>query len=168
MDLDPFLHLHTIPLRCHAHPAVMPCAQADLLVPNLPGVRAKNLFLHARKPQRHPRVTVPPDRTVDLTRLGEHLRVGRLGLASPDRLANHLDESPGSVSLLALFNSEAHAVDFVIDRGLWEANARRAHPQVITATAVVTDGDLVRFLAAVGHTPRIVDVPFRILEEVRA
>ncbi len=166
MDLDQFLHRHGIALMRQPHPAVMTCAQADLLVPKLPGARAKNLFLRAKKSQRHLLVTVPSERSVDLARLGDVLGVGRLGLASPDRLASHLGVSPGAVSLLALVNDGAHAVDFVIDRALWEAAALQAHPLVNTATAVVSHADLVRFLAATGHSARVIDVPARAAQEI--
>lgn len=164
MDLDQFLHLHRIELARRGHAAVMTCEQSEQLVPKLPGARAKNLFLHARKSQRHLLVTLPAERTVDLVRLGEALGVGRLGFASPERLANHLGVSPGAVSLLALFNDTAQAVDFVIDRELWNAPAVQAHPLVNTATVVVTHADLERFLAATGHAAQVIDVPAKTLE----
>ena len=44
MHLDQFLHRHGIALVRQPHPAVMTCAQADLLVPKLHGAKAKNLF----------------------------------------------------------------------------------------------------------------------------
>lgn len=165
MDLDQFLLRHGIALVHQPHPAVMTCAQADQLVPKLSGARAKNLFLRAKKSPRHLLVTVRSECTVDLARLGDVLGVGRLGLASPDRLASHLGVSPGAVSLLALANDAAHAVDFVIDRTLWDAVAIQAHPLVNTATTVVTHADLVRFLAATGHSARVVDVPVRTEQE---
>ncbi len=166
MDLDSFLNLHGIALQRHEHPAVMTCAESDLLVPKLPGAKAKNLFLLAKKSQRHLLVTVASDRSVDLARLGEVLGVGRLGFASVARLASHLGVTPGAVSLLALFNDTAHAVEFVIDRRLWEADAVQAHPLVNTATAIVMHADLVGFLAASGHAARVIDVPVKMPEEV--
>jgi len=55
---------------------------------------------------------------------------------------------------------------------------RHEHPAVMTcaepdrlvntATAIVTHGDVVRFLAASGHAARVVDVPVRTLGEVAA
>jgi Ala-tRNA(Pro) deacylase len=63
------------------------------------------------------------------------------------------------VSLLALVNDAARAVEFVIDRALWDAPAVQAHPLVNDATMVLTHVELVRFLAATGHAPRVIDVP---------
>ena len=166
MDLDQFLHLHGIALQRFDHPAVLTCAESDLLVPKLPGARAKNLFLQAKKSHRYLLVTVPSERPVDLARLGEVLGVGRLGFASAARMNTHLGVTPGAVSLLALFNDTTHAVDFVIDRRLWEAAAVQAHLLLNTATAVVTHDDLVTFLAASGHSARVIDVPAKTLEAV--
>ena len=73
----------------------------------------------------------------------------------------HLGVTPGSVSLLALVNDRAAAVEFVIDRALWDAPAVHAHPLTNDATMVIGHADLERFLAATGHTPRVIDVPVR-------
>jgi Ala-tRNA(Pro) deacylase len=35
----------------------------------------------------------------------------------------------------------------------------QAHPLINTATMVLAHADLERFLAATGHTPRVIDVP---------
>ena len=158
MDLESFLRQHGISAPRHEHPAVMTCEEADRLVPRLPGAKSKNLFLRDKKGLRHLLVTVPPERAVDLNALGTVLGVGRLGFASPERLDKHLGITPGSVSLLALVNDTAHAVEFVIDRALWEADAIQAHPLVNTATTVLAHADLERFLAATGHAPRVIDV----------
>ena len=54
---------------------------------------------------------------------------------------------------------EHHKVEFVIDQDLWDADAVQAHPLVNTATCVIPHADLVRFLQATGHEPRILEVP---------
>ena len=129
------------------------------LVPKLPGAKTKNLFLRDKKGRRHLLVTVPHDKAVDLNALGATLGVGGVGFASAERLHKYLGITPGSVSLLALVNDRAHAVEFVIDRALWEADAVHAHPLVNTATMIIAHADLARFLAATGHVPRVIDVP---------
>ena len=159
MDLDRFLREHAITAVRHEHPAVMTVEESKRLVPTLPGAKTKNLFLRDRKGLRHFLVTAPHDIAVDLGALGDTLGTARLGFASPDRLQKHLGVTPGAVSLLALVNDAAGAVEFVIDRSLWEADAVHAHPLTNTATMVVAHADLARFLAATGHAPRIIDVP---------
>jgi Ala-tRNA(Pro) deacylase len=159
MDLSAFLAAHGIDPACHDHPPVMTVAESERLVPPLPGARTKNLFLRDRKGVRHFLVTVPHALAVDLASLGEMLGAGRLGFASPDRLLRHLGITPGSVSLMALVNDTANAVEFVIDRTLWEAAAVQAHPLRNDATMVIAHADLERFLAATRHVPRVIDLP---------
>ena len=160
--LESFLASHGIEAERHEHPAVMTVAESERLVPKLPGAKTKNLFLRDKKGLRHFLVTVPHDLAADLDALAGQLGAGRLGFASADRLMKHLGVTPGSVSLLALVNDRAGAVDFVIDRRLWEADAVHAHPMVNTATLVVPHAQLERFLEATGHSPRVMDIPARL------
>ena len=157
--LEAFLTHHRIEATRHEHAPVMTVAESERLVPPLPGAKTKNLFLRDKKGLRHLLVSVPSDLAVDLNRLGDTLKVGRLGFASAERLSRHLGITPGSVSLLALLNDTARKVEFVIDRKLWAADAVQAHPLVNTATMIIAHGDLERFLAATGHSPRVIDVP---------
>jgi Ala-tRNA(Pro) deacylase len=159
MNLDQFLRDHAIEAPRHDHAAVMTCEEAERLVPELPGAKTKNLFLRDKKGLRHLLVSVPPALAVDLNALGAALGAGRLGFASAERLLRLLGIAPGAVSLLALANDHAQAVEFVIDRALWAADAVQAHPLVNTATLILTHANLERFLAATGHAPRVIEVP---------
>ena len=159
MNLDAFLREHGIAPTRHDHPPVMTVEESLRLVPKLPGMKTKNLFLRDKKGRRHLLVTVRHDLAVDLVALESVLDVRGLGFASPERLAKHLGVTPGSVSLLALVNDEAKAVEFVIDRALWEAPAVHAHPLRNDATLVIAHADLERFLAATGHAPTVIELP---------
>jgi len=161
IDLDAFLRVHGIAASRHAHPPVMTVEESERLVPKLPGSKTKNLFLRDKKGARHFLVTVRHDLAVDLDALGSVLAARNLGFASPERLRKHLGVNPGSVSLLALVNDRDAAVEFVIDRALWDAPAVHAHPLTNDATMVIAHAHLERFLAATGHTPRVIDVPLR-------
>ena len=161
IDLTAFLAAHRIAAQRVEHPAVMTVAESERLVPPMRGAKTKNLFLRDKKGARHILLTVAHDVAVDLNSLGLLLGTGRLGFASPERLRKHLGVAPGSVSLLALANDTAHAVEFVLDRRLWEADAVQAHPLVNDATMVLPHAQLERFLAATGHAAQIVDVPGR-------
>ena len=159
MELEAFLRQHGIDAPRHEHPAVMTVEESLRLVPKLPGAKTKNLFLRDKKGARHFLVTVPHDRAVNLDALGEAIGATKLGFASSERMLKHLGITPGSVSLLALANDRTGAVEFVIDRALWDADAVQAHPLINTATMVLAHADLERFLAATGHTARVIDVP---------
>ena len=158
MELDAFLKQYGIAAPRHEHPVVMTVEESERLVPKLPGAKTKNLFLRDKKGARHFLVTVAHDQAVDLNALGVALGAGRIGFASPERLLKHLGITPGSVSLLSLVNDRDGAVEFVIDRALWTADAVQAHPLVNTATMVLAHADLERFLAATGHVPRVINL----------
>ena len=160
-DLGRFLRKHGIAAPRHEHRAVMTVEESLRHVPKLPGSKTKNLFLRDKKARRHFLVSVPHDIAVDIDALGAMLGVSGVGFASAERLQRYLGVTPGSVSLLALVNDEALAVEFVIDRSLWEAEAVHAHPLVNTATMVLSHADLERLLAATRHAPRVIDVPAR-------
>lgn len=162
IDLDSFLAKHGVEAERIEHPPVMTVEESERLVPPLPGAKTKNLFLRDRKGARHFLVTVPHDVAVDLDALGVEIGAGRLGFGSPERLSNHLGIKPGAVSLLALVNDTSHAVEVVIDRHLWEADAVHAHPLVNSATLVIPHAELERFLAATGHQARVIEVPGRL------
>jgi Ala-tRNA(Pro) deacylase len=159
MDLEAFLRAHGIDAPRHSHPPVMTVEESERLVPKLPGLKTKNLFLRDKKARRHILVTVRHNLSVEIDALAAVLDARGLGFASPERLMKHLGVTPGSVSLLALVNDPDGGVEFVIDRALWEAPAVHAHPLRNDATLVLAHADLQRFLAATGHTPRVIDVP---------
>ena len=140
---------------------MMTVDEADRLVPALPAAKTKNLFLRDKKGTRHLLVTVPARVPVDLAALGRLLGANGIGFASAERLARHLGVLPGSVTLLALVNDVDHAVEFCIDRALWDADAVQAHPLINTATMVIPHDALERFLAATGHHANVIDVPRR-------
>ncbi|MEN9589668.1 MAG: hypothetical protein RLZZ481_1454 [Pseudomonadota bacterium] len=166
LKLQDFLTTHAIKLERHEHAAVMTVAESELLVPLLPGAKTKNLFLRDKKGLKHFLVTIPAALSANLNQLGDVLGAGRLSFASAERLLTHLGVTPGSVSLLGLVNDAGHNVQFVIDQALWNAPAVQAHPLINTATLVVPHADLVRFLAATGHEPKIISVPANAAEDV--
>ncbi|MEP7062020.1 MAG: prolyl-tRNA synthetase associated domain-containing protein [Betaproteobacteria bacterium] len=141
------------------HPAVFTCDESARVVPPLPGAATKNLFLRDKKGRRHLLVVTAQDKRIDLKRLGELLDAKGLMLASDERLVQHLGVGPGAVSILALVNDGAHAVELVVDRDLWSADAILAHPLVNTATLVLPRDALQRFLEDSGHAPLVVELP---------
>jgi Ala-tRNA(Pro) deacylase len=141
------------------HPAVFTVEQSEALVPPMAGARTKNLFLRDKKGGRHLLLVAAHDKRVDLKRLGEQLQAKGLMFASDARLRHHLGVTPGAVSILALVNDTAHAVELHVDRDVWAASAILAHPLVNTATLALARADLERFLRDTGHPPQVIDVP---------
>jgi len=160
-DLFSVLEEHDIAFERTDHPAVFTVEEARRLVPRLPATPTKNLFLRDQKGARHFLVVVGHDKAVDLKALAPVIGSSKLSLGSPERLKTRLGIEPGAVSLLALVNDPAHAVEVFIDRALWQADALQCHPLVNTATLVIARDGIERFLQATGHAFRVVDVPGR-------
>jgi Ala-tRNA(Pro) deacylase len=154
-----FLEDHGIAYERHDHPAVFTVNEVTALGEIGHGQRTKNLFVRDKKGRRHVLIVVPHDKQVDLMALGARLDAGRLSFASAERLMNHLGVEPGSVTLMGVLNDPEHAVEVVIDRQVWEAEAVRCHPLVNTSTVVLQADGVRSLFAATGHTPNIIEVP---------
>ena len=161
MTIYEFLESNGIAYERHDHPPVFTCDDVNRLIPDLPGAKTKNLFICDGKGKQHFLVSVPDEKSVDLTSLGEALGVKRLRFASANRLATHLKLEPGAVTILGVMNDTAGTVQVVVDQSLWEADALQCHPLVNTATLVVSQDNLRRFLARTGHQATVLDVPAR-------
>lgn len=159
MDIYEFLFEHGIEYERHDHPPVFTCEEADRLVPPLPAAKTKNLLLRDRKGQRHFLVVVGYEKVVDLKTLSSLLEVGKLSLASPQRLRRYLGVDPGSVTILGLMNDSDKAVEVIMDEVLWGSKAFRCHPLVNTSTLVISKENMERFLQITGHEIRVIDVP---------
>ncbi|MDA0379370.1 MAG: prolyl-tRNA synthetase associated domain-containing protein [Bacteroidetes bacterium] len=154
-----FLEEHGIAYERHDHAAVFTVDQVTALVDIRRGQRTKNLFVRDKKGRRHVLVVVPHDKQVDLMALGQRLDAGRLSFASERRLMEHLGVEPGSVTLMGVMNDKDRAVEVVIDRQVWDADAVRCHPLVNTSTLVLESEGVRQLLAATGHEPNVMEVP---------
>ena len=114
-----FLAQNHIEYERHDHPPVYTVADVERLVPPLPAVKTKNLFLRDKKGRRHFLVAVPAKKRVDIKGLGAVIGAGRLSFGSPDRLKKYLGVEPGSVTVFATINDPENAVELYFDRMLW-------------------------------------------------
>ena len=158
-DFYQFLAENGIEYERHDHPPVYTVEEAARLVPTLPAVKTKNIFLRDKKGLRHFLVIVAADKRVDLKALPGVVGANRLSFGSADRLKKYLGVEPGSVTLFAIFNDPNHAVELIVDESLWHAEAFQFHPLVNTSTLVISHENLKRFIAKTGHEVRLLDIP---------
>ena len=159
VDLYQFLAENHIEYKRHDHPPVYTVANVERLVPTLPAVKTKNLFLRDKKGRRHFLVAVPAPKRVNIKALGGVIGSGHLSFGSPDRLKKYLGVDPGSVTVLATINDPENAVELIFDEVLWKEEAFQFHPLVNTSTLVISRENLQRFFAKTGHEVRLIDVP---------
>ena len=158
IDLFEFLAQHGIDSVRHDHPPVFTCEEEREHVPESGAARTKNLFMRDKRGRRHLLLVTLCTKTVSIASFCETAGADRLSFASPERLKQHLGVEPGAVTVLGLVNDSGHAVELFIDADVWAAPSLHAHPLRNDATLVLSHDALVRFLAATGHTPRIVTV----------
>jgi Ala-tRNA(Pro) deacylase len=156
-DVEQYLQALGIAYERHEHPAVATVAEAEAHWAAIDALHAKNLFLRNQKGTRHFLVVLEASRRADLEALGAIFGERKLGFASPERLREHLGLAPGSVSPFGLINDREHRVEVAIDGAIRDAELVAFHPNVNTATLVVTGDDFRRFLDAVGHPVRWLD-----------
>lgn len=139
----------------HEHPPLRTVEEAKRLRGNLPGGHVKNLFLRGRQ-DRFWLFTTFEDTPVDLKALGRLLDAGRFSFGSAAALEQMLGILPGAVSPLAAVNATAGAVTVVLDEALLAADLLNVHPLRNDRTTALSPRDLVRFLEACGHPPRLI------------
>jgi Ala-tRNA(Pro) deacylase len=146
--------------RTHSHPPVFTVAEAVSLRGALPGGHCKSLFLKDKKTGLWLVVALEECR-VDLKRLADALGAPRFSFGSAELLYQVLGVRPGSVTPFAAINDSEGRVTVVLERAMLEHDPLNYHPLENDRTTAVAPGDLVRFLEASAHPPRIVEVPAR-------
>jgi Ala-tRNA(Pro) deacylase len=89
---------------------------------------------------------------------------GRFSFGSADLLREVLGVAPGSVTPFAAVNDTEGRVAVALDAAMMEHATLNYHPLTNTMTTSIARDDLVRFLDATGHSPRIERVSGRAAE----
>jgi Ala-tRNA(Pro) deacylase len=140
------------------HPPLFTVEQSQALRGQIPGGHTKNLFLRDKKGALF-LVSATEDATIELKSL--HRRIGasgRFSFGAADLMRETLGIEPGAVTPFAAINDSAGRVGVVLDAGMMTLATLNFHPLVNTMTTSIKNADLVRFLEATGHPPRIVAV----------
>ena len=95
---------------------------------------------------------------VDLKALHKVLGAARFSFGKADLLQEVLGVTPGSVTALAVVNDTAGRVSVVVDAALMRYETLNCHPLENTATVSIGRDDLLKFMRASGHEPRIVEI----------
>ena len=123
----------------------------------MPGAHTKNLFVSDAKGRLF-LVVAESHTEVHLKTLHRAIGCARLSFGRPDLLAEVLGVPPGSVTALALVNDVEGRVGVVVDARLMGYDSINCHPLRNTATTNIARDDLIRFMRATGHEPRVVDL----------
>jgi Ala-tRNA(Pro) deacylase len=140
------------------HPPLFTVEQSRALRGEIPGAHTKNLFLKDKKGALF-LVTAEEDAAIDLKHI--HHRIGasgRVSFGNPTLLMDVLGVPAGAVTPFGAINDTAARVTVVLDAALIGNALINCHPLENTATTTIAAADLLAFLVATGHEPRIVAV----------
>lgn len=156
-ELFAFLDSLGIVHRTVMHAPLFTVAESRKLRGTIPGGHTKNLLLR----DRHDTVVLAAaleDAVIDLKGLHRQLGAARFSFASAALMRELIGVEPGAVTPFAVINDTAGRVDVVLDAAMMAAPILNYHPLVNTMTTALSSEDLVKFLEATGHRPRIVAI----------
>lgn len=119
----------------------------------------KNLFLCNRQGTAFYLLMMPGDKPFKTKELSAQIGAARLSFATPEKMLEYLDIRPGAVSVLGLMNDRDRAVQLLVDEDVLKGEYIGCHPCVNTSSLRIKTRDLLeKFLPAVHHTPRVVQL----------
>ena len=121
-------------------------------------VLCKNLFFRNHKGNRHYLVIMDARHNMNIHDIEHRLHQGKLTFASPERMMKYLGVKPGSVSLFTLVNDARHEVTLFVDKGLLKAEKVSFHPNDNTASLVISNADMMKFIQSTGNLYEFLDL----------
>jgi Ala-tRNA(Pro) deacylase len=147
-----------IPYSRYEHEPVYTVAEAEQLEADIPGKHCKNLFLRNKKGDAHYLLILEASKRVDLKNLSKQIGSPGLSLASGERLERYLGLKAGSVSPFGLINDHGKQVTVLLDSDIVNSETVNFHPNVNTATLIISYRDFEKFLTWCGNRVCLVDV----------
>ncbi len=125
----------------------------------------KNLFLTNRQQTDFYLLLMPGDKPFKTKLLSKQIGCSRLSFGSAEHMEQHLDITPGSVSVLGLMNDKDNAVRLLIDADLLKDGFIGCHPCINTSTLKIRTSDITeKLLPEVKHDFTVVELPW-VIEE---
>ncbi len=141
----------------HRHPPVFTVEQSRAHWAAIDAAHTKNLLLKDAGGAFW-LIVMPAEAPLDLKALAPRIGSKRLRFASPDDLRRLLGVDSGAVSAFALVNDRHREVRMILDTRLAAATRIALHPLDNSMTTVVATADLIRFLASIEVSPKVVDL----------
>jgi len=140
-----------IPFDYYKHPAVPTIEEAKKYWKDLEATHCKNIFFRNHKGNRHYLVILEHTQALDIHDLEKRLKQGKLSFASPKRMLKYLGLTPGSVSPFGLINDKENHVHIFLDENLKNSKTISFHPNINTASLIISYDDFERYLKCVGN-----------------
>ena len=141
-----------IPFEYFEHPPAPTIKEAKKYWKDLVATHCKNIFFRNHKGNKHYLVILEHTQALDIHDLEKRLKQGKLSFASPKRMLKYLGVTPGSVTPFGLINDQENHVHIFLDENLKKAESISFHPNINTASLVISFQDFERFLARIGNS----------------
>jgi Ala-tRNA(Pro) deacylase len=142
IELYQLLEKLGISFEYHEHPPLATIEDAKIHWKDYNSGRCKNIFFRNHKGNRHYLVILEHLRQLDIHDLEKRLRQGKLSFASDQRLMKYM----------GLINDREKHVHLFIDEKLAESDRLAFHPNVNTASIVISRSDFLKFLEYTGNS----------------
>jgi Ala-tRNA(Pro) deacylase len=136
------------------HAPVFTVEEARALRGEIPGGHCKNLFLKDEKGVIYLIVCLE-DARIDLKALPARIGSKRLSFGKSDLLMEVLGVEAGSVTPFALISAAPGRINVILDAGMMKKELLNYHPLKNDATTTIRSPDLLAFIRACGHEPRV-------------
>ena len=119
---------------------------------DIDSTHCKNLFFRNHKGNRHYLVILRSNHALDIHDLEKRLKQGKISFASQKRMDKYLGVQAGSVSPFGLINDQENHVHLFLDQNLKESEKISFHPNINTASLVISFSDFKKYLDWVGNS----------------
>ncbi len=120
----------------------------------------KNLVLCNRQKTAFYLLLMDGEKPFHTKDLSKQIGSSRLSFAPPEEMERYLGVTPGSATILALMNDEAHKVHLILDRSVAEGDVFGCHPCINTSSLALSMREIrEKFLPHLGIEATIVDLP---------
>ena len=150
-EVESFLREHSIEYRLYRHPPVYTVAEAEKYTSDIPGLGCKNLFLKSKRGDNYFLLVLAGNKRADLGKFAKRVGIKKVSFASPKELKEILGVKPGSVSPFNLINDKRNVVKISISQAAYEAPFIHAHPNINTASLLLSKKMFHRFLKLLGR-----------------
>ncbi|MDR1056291.1 MAG: prolyl-tRNA synthetase associated domain-containing protein [Prevotellaceae bacterium] len=140
----------------YEHPPAFTVEEAMRRWKDIPSTHCKNLFFRNHKGDRHYLVILEAIQQMNIHDIEIHLKQGKLSFASEQRMMKYLGLTPGSVSPFGLIHDKNNEVIVFIDENLQKAKKLSFHPNLNSASIVISFNNLIKFLNWTGNEHRFI------------
>jgi Ala-tRNA(Pro) deacylase len=146
-----------ITVENHVHAPVFTVDEAKAVHGSIAGGHCKNLFCKDEKGALWLIVALE-DSVINLKAAPAKIGSKRLTFGKPDLLMEVLGVVPGSVTPFGLINDTSRRTNVILDEAMMQNAVLNYHPLHNAATTSISSQDLLTFIRACGHEPRVVAV----------